>query len=636
MRSTFACVPALAALLHVLATPAASAQAGDPAVAGAWSCRFDWSPLMGPPPHGGGPIPVHHALDEVAHAALIPVGPHQGKVLLWNFKLETQQTHTFVFDPLASPDCSGSGLIEIADPVPANIFCAGQTFLPDGSLMVAGGIPSDGDAEKVFRFTPRDGGRWVAMAPMLLPRFYPTLVLLNRRPLATGGGHWQVPGSSVLAIGGPFSTHSTAGQPIWESLAHPFASSWELLAPSATLGCIPLPGHPYLVLAPLGCADVRFDSYPRALQMSSGDLFLAGDVDTVPHLGQSPDGRTWFARPPGVGPLTEWTLSEGPWMTATGSGLAQDAHQRFYAPAVLLHTAQDKDRILVFGGSDLESVGCDVDALLFATPTVEELRPALAQPIPGATWQPKAPLVEPRVFHNAVVLPTGEVLITGGQRAVVSGCGEFENVPVYAPELYEAGAFPTDPGSSRMLAQPPTYPVEGGGPPRPTDRLYHHVSVLLPDGRVLVAGGEKKLFGETHSDHTGEIYSPPYLFQGVRPRFDDAPTEAALSTTQDPKTFTIKIRAPVADTLDRIVLLRPAAVTHHFDADQRYIELEHTVVSSSFYVVAGQPPMKVSTISVRAPLETLAPQGWYMLFVVHQKPTAGHRVPSTGQFIRFM
>ncbi|MBC7530381.1 MAG: hypothetical protein H7318_02320 [Oligoflexus sp.] len=47
-------------------------------------------------------------------------------------------------------------------------------------------------------------------------------------------------------------------------------------------------------------------------------------------------------------------------------------------------------------------------------------------------------------------------------------------------------------------------------------RLYHSTVILLPDGRVLSIGGGLGAAFNTHKNM--EIYSPPYLFKGPRPR----------------------------------------------------------------------------------------------------------------------
>lgn len=84
--------------------------------------------------------------------------------------------------------------------------------------------------------------------------------------------------------------------------------------------------------------------------------------------------------------------------------------------------------------------------------------------------------------------------------------------------------------------------------------------------------------------------------------------------------------------IDAVVLLRPAAVTHHFDNDQRYIEL-------SFFTQnpMGDPQLTQEDLVITAPDKSLGPAGYYMLFVIETDGLGsqyeGHRVPSLAQFI---
>ena len=55
-------------------------------------------------------------------------------------------------------------------------------------------------------------------------------------------------------------------------------------------------------------------------------------------------------------------------------------------------------------------------------------------------------------------------------------------------------------------------------------------------------------------------------------------------------------------TVSRAVLMSPGATTHNDDMNQRYIELAITQHSGS--------------VTATAPTKTLAPPGWYMLFVL--------------------
>ena len=82
----------------------------------------------------------------------------------------------------------------------------------------------------------------------------------------------------------------------------------------------------------------------------------------------------------------------------------------------------------------------------------------------------------PRFAHNLTILPTGEVLVTGG---TLQRLEDGSNLPVTSaarrPQLWNpnSGAW-----SDTTLAADPAM------------RDYHSIAVLLPDGRVPTAGGE--------------------------------------------------------------------------------------------------------------------------------------------------
>jgi hypothetical protein len=75
-----------------------------------------------------------------------------------------------------------------------------------------------------------------------------------------------------------------------------------------------------------------------------------------------------------------------------------------------------------------------------------------------------------------------------------------------------------------------------------TIRGYHSVSLLLPSGKVLVAGGD--------GNSQIEIFSPPYLFRGARPIIASAP-----GLVQHGQTFSIETRD--AESIVKAVLVRP-------------------------------------------------------------------------------
>jgi hypothetical protein len=193
-----------------------------------------------------------------------------------------------------------------------------------------------------------------------------------------------------------------------------------------------------------------------------------------------------------------------------------------------------------------------------------------------------------RRHHNATILPTGEVLVTGGTAGTAH---TDESKAVYAAELWN----PTT-GNWTLLASGSVI------------RGYHSTAVLLRDGRVLVTGsGDSE---ERATDQlSAELYSPPYLFKGARPVISSYTGTLGYGQT----TF---VGTNQASSITGVSLVRLGSTTHAFNSNQRFNRL-------SFAMAAGG--LNVTTPANR----NLAPPGHYLLFLLN-----GKGVPSVGKVVR--
>jgi hypothetical protein len=124
----------------------------------------------------------------------------------------------------------------------------------------------------------------------------------------------------------------------------------------------------------------------------------------------------------------------------------------------------------------------------------------------------------------------------------------------------------------------------------------------------MVAGGAKH-GGCSLSDLSSiEVFNPPYMFY-ARPRIDAAPAEGAYGET-------IAIDTPNAASIESVVLVKPMAVTHQTDTEQRLVSLEFTRNGGG--LTAALPENR-----------NVAPRGYYMLFIV-----GPGGLPSVARFIR--
>lgn len=149
--------------------------------------------------------------------------------------------------------------------------------------------------------------------------------------------------------------------------------------------------------------------------------------------------------------------------------------------------------------------------------------------------------------------------------------------------------------------------------PDPAIRGYHSTALLLPDATVMTWAG----FVNGTPGDSAAIYSPPYLFS------DAAGTPAArpeISFVQDTVAYgqDFALCACQSPAIRSVALVRPKSPTHGFDMNGRFVPLAFTRDPSGML------------LSVRSPTHGgIAPPGDYMLFVVD---SAG--VPSVAQWIR--
>ncbi len=307
-----------------------------------------------------------------------------------------------------------------------------------------------------------------------------------------------------------------------------------------------------------------FPTYPSLFLMPSGDLFYSGS-----NAGY---GSDTVGRDPGI-----WDLDDNSFRKLPG---LRKPRQTETSGSVLLPPAQ-KQRYMVAGGGGIG----ESNRSTARTDTID-LRSRRPRFVPGPN------LAEPVRYPNMVLTPDDKVVISGGSRGYRGQGGS----DVLLCQLY-------DPKTDRMKRM--ADPTVG--------RNYHSEALLLPDGRMITMGSDP-LYSDADNSQPGkfekriEIYSPPYLFNGDRPRVTGGPTQLRAGQSA---TFT----SPDAAKVKAARLMRPSAVTHVTDIEQRSIELDLAVQGDDLRVTVPESA-------------GLVPPGWYMLFA-----TSSEGVPSEARWV---
>ncbi|NJC72538.1 DUF1929 domain-containing protein [Planosporangium thailandense] len=409
------------------------------------------------------------------------------------------------------------------------------------------------------------------------------------------GGHAQLPDGRVLVVSGtkayPSGNRTYAGT----RDAYIFDPKTNRYEKTNTLNA----GHWYPGVTTLGNGDVITlggldvdshntvvaDYFSNAQQRWLGPTQIRQDRrfwGLYPAMVLMQDGRLFYTGShifdPGTGPVM-YNHQSGAVTAVPG---LRGADQRQESMSVLLPPAQDQ-RVLIAGGSNINA---NTDAIrLTDIVDLKQARPTYtAGPLlPTGTLtggRPETPN-QGKTYLSLVTLPDGKVFETGG------------DLHTRADPVFEASMF--DPATNTFTAGMATDPVPRG---------YHSSAFLLPDGRVMAVGDNP---ANNSFDMRVSIYSPPYLFHGPRPQIRSvADTHWEYGSAQR-----IRVDSPIV----KAALIRPAAVTHATDSNQRYVDLPMSVRGNRVTLNVTSNP-------------NIAPPGWYMLFVVN---AAG--VPSVAQWV---
>ncbi|MEU9883477.1 kelch motif-containing protein [Streptomyces phaeochromogenes] len=573
------------------------------------------------------------------HAALL----HTGKVLIVagsgneQKKFDKGSFDTVLWDP-------GTDTFKKI-PTPDDFFCAGHAQLPSGRMLVAGGTARyellDGEVDRAgggmrvknenpdkpvvlkkgTRFRSPTGVEYVSRFDVTVPKAKRTQEITYNRAGVMQPWKTKVTASEARVFVeatevGPRSVTAKQAQYEILGLKGKEAANTYGLSEKITMDKQDFQGikaayefdptaEKYVPVAPMGKA--RW--YPTLVGLEDGRVLAVSGLDdvgvidpgdneiydpktkkwtpgpkhyfpTYPALFLTKGGKLFYpASNAGYGPATMgrepglWDLKTNKFEKVPG---LSDTDQTETSASLLLPPAQDQKVMILGGGGVGESKK--------ATSRTAVIDLKKDNPV----FEDGPDLPQGTRYLNSVIMPDDSVFTSNGS-------SDYRGRS--ASNILKAQFYDPKSNSFRSAASPRV------------GRNYHSEALLLPDGRVVTFGSDP-LFDDQQNTKLGhfeqrmEIYTPPTLHKNAktRPVLGDGPQEV---DGEGRATFTA--RHP-----DRIVnarLMRPSAVTHTTDVEQRSIALGLTKTKDS--------------VTVDVPKDrTLVPPGWYMLFVTDTDGTS--------------
>lgn len=370
----------------------------------------------------------------------------------------------------------------------------------------------------------------------------------------------------------------------------------------------------------LHCPDMNIGrGYQAQTTISDGRTFVIGGSWSGGQGGKngelySPNGNTWYPLPGcPVGPmltadnggvfradnhgwLFAWSdrtvFQAGPssamnWYGTDGQGSQAGAGFRandgdsMNGNAVMYDCLASK--ILTVGGAANYQGAPDASANAhiitlgnsFQNPQVQQINPMWYQ----------------RAFHNSVILPDGQVFITGGQ---VTPQPFSDDTAQYTSELWNPNGFHF-------------YKTA----PQPIPRTYHSTAILLPDATVFTAGGG--LCGEdcATNHYDAQIFYPPYMYNADGSRNNNRPV---ITNAPDTITLGSNIQITFNQAISHVAFMRFGSATHTVDTDQRRAPIWPSSINGNTY-----------TFGISADPGRMLP-GYWMIFAITQQGVPSNAV----------
>lgn len=576
------------------------------------------------------------------HAALLPTGK---LLIIAGSGNEQKQFDAGTFRTLVYDPANGQSTLV---PTPADMFCAGHAFLPDGKLLVAGGTqryevlapavkfagggmtvknenPDKGhDFPKGTEFVSPDGRKYKATNAFSVPPA--AKVPINpRRPTIVKVVASEATVFVESETEGPAGATDTPAQYSISGLKGLDVENLYGLAQKVNLDKQDFQGiadtyeFDPVTEQYVKVGDMKFKRwYPSLVGLPDGQVLSVSGLDGVGQIlnGQNetydPATKVWTERKD----LTQYFPSyPALFQTAKPGELFYSGSSAGYGPAdagrvpglwsldkntlTPVPGLRDPDLMETSGSAFAGPVqdqkvivvgGGGVGESNRSTTRIDVIDLKAAKP----AYTPGPDLPAPTRYPNVVQLPDDSLLISNGARDY-RGKGASWNLlaSIYHPDT--------------NTLTPAADPTVG--------RDYHSEGILLPNGQVMTLGGNA-LFRDPLDlkpatfEKRLEIYTPAYMFRSPRPTISDAPQTIKLGAT-------MKVGTPDAARIEKARLVRPSAATHVTDLEQRTVALDMTKAPDG-------------TLDLVVPKEdTIVLPGYYMLFLVDDQG-----IPSVAKWVQ--